>query len=290
MPYPRAAGMRRPPPVRAHRVIDLHSHTSASDGQHPPAEQVALAAAAGVRVLAVTDHDTTAGLEACGQAAAELGVRLVPGLEVSAVLNRREVHVLGHFIDPSSPRLVAYVEQLAGERERRMAAMVEKLAAAGVPVRLEQVQALAGDAPLTRPHLARVLVELRVCSSTKEAFDRFLGDGRAAWVPRFELPAADAIALIHGAGGTATIAHPGSSRLNRLEAEQLAAAGLDGLEVLHSDHPPSQQELFRGWATAFGLECTAGSDFHGATVAPGRRFGSATMSGEALTRLEARRP
>jgi predicted metal-dependent phosphoesterase TrpH len=270
-------------------MIDLHSHTSASDGQHAPAEQVALAAAAGVRVLAVTDHDTTAGLEAASTAALSLGVQLVPGIEISAVLNRREVHVLGHFIDPSSPRLIAYVEQLAGERERRMAAMVGKLVQAGVPVRLEQVQALAGDAPLTRPHLARVLVELRVCTSTKEAFDRFLGDGRAAWVPRFELAAADAIALIHAAGGTATIAHPGSSRLNRLEAGQLAVAGLDGLEVFHSDQPPSQQELFRRWASELGLACTAGSDFHGEAVAPGRNFGASTMSEAGFEALLRRR-
>ncbi len=271
-------------------MIDLHSHTSASDGQHPPAEQVALAAAAGVKVLAVTDHDTVAGLGACADAAAALGLRLVPGIEVSALHNRREVHVLGHFVDPASPRLQAYVTQLGGERERRMEAMVEKLEAMGVPVKLEQVRALAGDAPLTRPHLARVLVELRVCSSTREAFDRFLGDGRPAWVPRFELSVSDAVALIHAAGGTATLAHPGSSRVNRLEVETMAAAGLDGIEALHSDHPPSQQELFRGWADALGLECTAGSDFHGEAVAPNRRFGSATMSPEALARLEARRP
>jgi predicted metal-dependent phosphoesterase TrpH len=270
-------------------MIDLHSHTTASDGQHPPAEQVGLAAAAGVTVLAVTDHDTVAGLEACDAAARSLGLRLVPGIEISAVHNRREVHVLGHFIDPTSPRLVAYIEQLAGERERRMEAMVKKLVAIGVPVTLAQVRAYAGDAPLTRPHLAGVLVDLRVCTSTKEAFQRFLGDGRAAWVPRFELPSADAIALIHAAGGTATIAHPGSSRVNRLEVEELAKSGLDGLEAIHSDHPPSQQDLFRGWAQALGLECTAGSDFHGEKVAPGRKFGSASMTAEGFARLEARR-
>jgi predicted metal-dependent phosphoesterase TrpH len=270
-------------------MIDLHSHTTASDGQYPPHEQVAKAAKAGVTVLAVTDHDTVAGLEACTLEANKHGMRLVPGIEISCMHHRREVHILGHFIDPMNARLGAYATQLITEREKRMELMVQKLVGQGVPVTVAQVQSLAGDAPLTRPHLARVLVELRICTSTKEAFDRFLGDGRSAWVPRFEMTVADAIELIHAAGGTATVAHPGSSRVNRLEVETMARSGLDGIEVVHRDHPPSQRELFAKWADELGLCCTAGSDFHGEKVAPDRHFGSVAMDPAQFARLEARR-
>ncbi len=270
-------------------MIDLHSHTTASDGQYPPHEQVALAAKAGVTVLAVTDHDTVASLPACEVAAKAKNMRLVPGIEISCIHHRREVHILGHFIDPAAPKLAAYALQLVDERGKRMELMVKRLVAQGVPVTMEQVRELAGDATLTRPHLARVLVELRVCSSMKEAFDRFLGDGRSAWVQRFELPVDAAITLIHGAGGTATIAHPGSSRVNRLEVETMAKAGLDGIEVIHKDHPPSQRELFAKWAKEFGLICTAGSDFHGEKVAPDRHFGSVGMDPGQFKALEARR-
>lgn len=269
-------------------MIDLHSHTTASDGQYPPHEQVALAAKAGVTVLAVTDHDTVAGLAACTEAATARNMRLVPGIEISCIHHRREVHLLGHFIDPANSGLGAYALQLIDERSKRMELMVNKLVAMGVPVTMAQVSALAGDAPLTRPHLARVLVELRVCTSTKEAFDRFLGDGRSAWVPRFELPVETAINLIHAAGGTATIAHPGSSRVNRLEVETMAKAGLDGIEAIHRDHPPSQRELFQKWAKELGLCCTAGSDFHGEKVAPDRRFGSVAMDEGEFKALEQR--
>ncbi|MFZ5441204.1 MAG: PHP domain-containing protein [Myxococcota bacterium] len=269
-------------------MIDLHSHTTASDGQYAPHEQVALAARAGVKVLAVTDHDTVDGLAACAAAAAERGLRLIPGIEFSCLHERREVHLLGHFIDPANAAITAYAKRLVTEREKRMEQMVHKLAAMGIPVRLEQVQAIAGDAPLTRPHLARALVELRICTSTREAFDRFLGDGKAAWAPRFELRVADAISLIHGAGGTATLAHPGSSKVNRLEVETMRKAGLDGLEVIHRDHPPSQRELFATWAKELDLCCTAGSDFHGEKVAPDRLFGSVSMDPAQLAQLEAR--
>jgi 3',5'-nucleoside bisphosphate phosphatase len=271
-------------------MIDLHSHTTASDGQYPPHEQVAKAAKAGVTVLAVTDHDTVAALPACVEAAKAKNMRLVPGIEISCIHHRREVHILGHFIDPADPKLTAYAVQLVDERNKRMELMVAKLVTQGVPVTMDQVRELAGDATLTRPHLARVLVELRVCTSTKEAFDRFLGDGRSAWVPRFELAVESAITLIHGAGGTATIAHPGSSRVNRLEVETMAKAGLDGIEVIHKDHPPSQRELFQKWATELNLVCTAGSDFHGEKVAPDRHFGSVGMDPAQFKLLEARAP
>ncbi len=271
-------------------MIDLHSHTTASDGEYPPAAQVALAAKAGLTTLAVTDHDTLAGLAEAKAACAQHGLDFIPGIEVSCRLNRREVHILGHFVDVQHSELLDYAARLAGERETRMKAMVHKLNALGVPVTMEHVLALANGAALTRPHLALALVELRICTSVKEAFSRFLGDGRPAWVPKFELSAADGIALIHRARGTATLAHPGSSKVNRLEVEGLAGAGLDGLEVVHLDHPPRQREVFSAWAADFSLCRTAGSDFHGPHVAPDRRFGDVSMDSTELTRLRALLP
>lgn len=270
-------------------MIDLHSHTTASDGEHPPRTLISMAHKAGVKTLAVTDHDTVSGLPACAEACAELGMTLVNGIEVSAFMNRKEVHVLGHFVNPEEPALAAFAIRLKGEREERMERMVEKIHGLGFPITMDHVRALAGpDAHLARPHLARVLVEMNYCANTKEAFDRFLGDGRAAHVERFKLTAPDAITLIHGAGGTATLAHPGVSKISQYELKELATAGLDGVEVEHSDHPPSMRAQMRKWAEELNLVPTAGSDFHGEAVAPGRRLGTASMAQEQFERLHAK--
>lgn len=271
-------------------MIDLHSHTTASDGQYTPEQLLQLAASAGVTTLAVTDHDTVAGLDACDAAAKQHGIRLVPGIEVSAFVGRKEVHILGHFVNRTEPRLARFASELRLEREKRMVLMVDKVKALGFPITMEHVRAIAGDAHLGRPHLARVFVEGHWCLDTKEAFDRFLGDGKPAHVPRFEITTAAAIALIHGAGGTATLAHPGTSKVLLFELEQLKREGLDGLEAEHSDHPKHVQERFLGWAAQLDLVPTSGSDFHGEKVAPDRHLGTAAMPPERLAALEARRP
>ncbi len=269
-------------------MIDLHSHTTASDGQHSPDELLALAASAGVTVLAVTDHDTVAGLAAAKEAAQSRGLELVPGIELSAFVLGREAHILGHFLRPEDPDIARFADKLRIEREQRMQQMVEKMRKLGFPVRMEDVYAIADKAHLGRPHLARVLVEKGWCVDTKEAFDRFLGDGRPAWVDRYRLDGADAIQLIRNAGGTATLAHPGTSKMNRMEVETLAKAGLAGLEVFHSDHNPSIRDKYLALAKEFDLVPTAGSDFHGEKVAPGRNLGTASMPPELFQKLRSR--
>jgi predicted metal-dependent phosphoesterase TrpH len=271
-------------------MIDLHSHTTASDGQHTPEELLQLAADAGVTTLAVTDHDTVAGLEACEVAARAHRIRLVPGIEVSAFVGRKEVHILGHFVDRTEARLGHFAGILRTEREKRMVQMVAKMKGLGFPVTMDHVRAIAGDAHLGRPHLARVLVEGHWCTSTKEAFDRFLGDGKPAAVPRFEVTIEEAIALIRGANGTATLAHPGVSKVLLFELEAMKRAGLSGIEAEHSDHPPTLRQKFLGWAADLDLIPTSGSDFHGKKVAPDRHLGTASMKPELLAALEARRP
>jgi predicted metal-dependent phosphoesterase TrpH len=269
-------------------MIDLHSHTTFSDGQHTPGELFSLAAQAGVTTLAVTDHDTVSGLHACAEAAAARGVTLVPGIELSAFIHSREVHVLGHFIDPKSAELSGFSDRLRVERAQRMEQMVEAMKRLGYPVTMDDVLTLAAGAHLGRPHLARVLVEKNYCANTKEAFDRFLGEGKPACVARFKLSGQDAVQLINRAGGAATVAHPAVSKVDRPELEALRAAGLAGVEVYHSDHNPSMREKYLKIARDLDLVPTAGSDFHGEKVAPGRHLGSISMAQAELEALRAR--
>ncbi len=271
-------------------AIDLHSHSLASDGQYPPAEVARLARAAGVGTWALCDHDTVAGLGEAAAAAAAQGLRLVPGIELSAFLGAREIHLLGHFVDPSHPALERFEELLAVERRRRMAVILERLAALGVPVTAAAVERFSGGRTIGRPHVARAVVEAGGAASVKEAFDRYLGEGRPAFVPRFRLEAAEAVALVRGAGGTATVAHPALSGLDEASLARLAGAGVDGLEVDHPEQPAPERARLRAAAGALGLVATAGSDFHGPAVAPDRRLGMVSMGADALAALERRRP
>jgi 3',5'-nucleoside bisphosphate phosphatase len=270
--------------------IDLHSHSLASDGQYAAREVARRAAAAGVGTWALTDHDTVAGLHDAADEARGLGMRFVPGLELSAFLERREIHLLGHFVDPEGPALKRFEDFLAGERRDRMNRIVERLATLGVRIRAADIEKFSGGKTIGRPHVARAILETGVVSSVKEAFDRFLGEGKPAYVPRYRLEAADAVGLVRGAGGTTTIAHPGSSKLEKGELARLRAAGVEGIEVEHADHVPSQREMFHRVAADLGLVPTAGSDFHGEAIAPDRHLGMVTMTEETFARLEARRP
>jgi len=271
-------------------LIDLHSHSTASDGQYP-AEQVAdRAAAAGVAVWALTDHDSIAALGPAQEAAKARGMRFVPGIELSVHLDRREVHLLGHFVDPRSEALGRFEDLLAEKRRVRMGEMIQKLAALGVALTPDEIERFSGGKTLGRPHVARAMVDRGVVSSVKEAFDRFLGDGRPAYVGRYRLSVQDGIALVREAGGTATIAHPGVSKIERGDVERMKAWGLAGIEIYHPDHVPSQREKYQRIARDLDLVSTAGSDFHGEAVAPDRKLGQVSMAADELARLEAGRP
>ncbi len=270
--------------------IDLHSHSRASDGEYPPAEVALRAHAAGLSVWALSDHDTVAGLPEAAAAAGRLGLRLVPGIELSAFLDRKEIHVLGHFVDPVHPDLRRFEDVLAEHRRGRMTEIVKRLGALNVHVRAEDIERFSGGKTIGRPHVARAILERGYVATVKQAFDRFLAEGMPAYVPRYRLEVADAVALVRGAGGTATVAHPAVSRLDRRELERARGAGVVGLEVHHVDHDPGTRERLLRLAEELGLVPTAGSDFHGETVSPDRHLGDVTMPGEDLARLEARRP
>lgn len=271
-------------------LIDLHSHSLASDGEYAAGEVAERAAAAGLRVWGLCDHDTVAGLTAAQQAADRVGIRFVPGIELSAFLDRREIHLLGHFVDPEHPGLKRFEDFLADRRRERMGQIVQRLATLGVRLRAEDIEKHSGGKTIGRPHVARAIVETGAVSSVKEAFDRFLGEGRPAYVQRYRLEADEAVRLVRAAGGTTTVAHPGVNGLERGDLERLRAAGVEGIEVLHADHNPSVREKYRRLAEALDLVPTAGSDFHGPAISPDRHFGDVTMTGADLARLEARRP
>lgn len=270
--------------------IDLHSHSTASDGQYAPAEVAARAREAGLGTWGLCDHDTVAGLGAAAEAARALGLRLVPGIELSAFLGPKEIHLLGHFVDPSHPALVAFEDFLADHRRTRVRAIVERLGKLGVHVTEEAIVRHSGGKTIGRPHVARAIVEAGGAASVRDAFDRWLGEGKPAYVGRYRLTVEDAVKLVRGAGGTVTIAHPGVSRLEAGEIGVMAAGGVAGLEAIHPDHDDATRARFEQAAAKHGLVVTAGSDYHGPDVSPDRHLGMVTMGEEALAALEARRP
>jgi hypothetical protein len=251
---------------------DLHTHTTASDGTLTPTELVRAARERGLSLLAITDHDTTAGVAEARRAAAGDGaaVRIVPGVELSAEGPPGKCHLLGLGIDPDDETLREALARLSGDRQTRNARMAERLRALGVPLTLDEVAAVApAGANVGRPHFAQALVEKGIVVTLKEAFDRFLGDGAPAYVAKAVLSPADAIALIHGAGGRAFVAHPGLLRLREHETHEgrlrdLQALGMDGVEAYYGAHAPAQTERFLRLARKLGLLVTGGSDFHGA--------------------------
>jgi 3',5'-nucleoside bisphosphate phosphatase len=246
--------------------IDLHVHSSASDGTDPPAEVARRAAAAGLDVVALTDHDTMAGI-APAAAALPPGLTLVPGLELSCLDDGRSMHLLGYLCDPGDPALAAETELIRDDRVHRARAMVARLAELGAPVTWEQVAAIAGDAVVGRPHIARALAEAGVVATPADAFTaEWIADGGRAHVGRYAPDATRGIALVRAAGGVPVLAHPRSPGYEIADevVVGLAAAGLAGLEVFHPDHDHSERARLTQLANSLDLVMTGGSDDHGA--------------------------
>jgi hypothetical protein len=243
--------------------VDLHMHTTASDGLLSPAALVQAVREAGLQVFSVTDHDTVDALAEAETHARPLTLRLVPGIELSAVWQRAELHLLGYFVDPEHAALLAFLRGRREARRARLQVMLARLRGLGMPVDGEEVLARARDGNVGRPHLARVLVQHGFVASTDEAFDRYLGEGKPAYVPRPDVAVPEAIRVIHEAGGLASLAHPGLySRDGAIP--DLVAAGLDAIEVYHVNHTPALTAHYRRLAERRGLLVTGGSDFHGA--------------------------
>lgn len=257
---------------------DLHTHSTASDGTYTPAQLVELARRCGLAALAVTDHDTLAGLQPA-RAAAGTALEVIAGCEITCEFRGQELHLLAYFFDPADADLNAALEAIRRHRVERFAAMVERLRQCGVSVD-EKAITERPDA-WGRRHLAQLLVDQGKAGSIREAFARWLADGGRADVPKKRLPVADAIALVRNAGGVAAWAHPAYDGSDERLAE-LARLGMQAVEVEFPDVRRSRGADLRKWAQALGLAVTAGSDCHG----PGRRaVGTCTVSDEELSRL-----
>jgi predicted metal-dependent phosphoesterase TrpH len=265
--------------------VDLHLHTTASDGILPPEQLVLAAHQAGLSAIAVTDHDTLAGVEAARAAAAPFGMRVVAGVELSVFHDGREIHMLALHVtkpDAMNVRLSHFRETRVGRAEE----IVRKLHALSVPLPLESVMVEAGDAAVGRPHVARAMVNHGYVRDNHEAFDRYLGFGRPAYVPKERVTASDAIEITHEAGGLSIWAHPGNSG-KRAEIERLRDLGLDGVEVRHPSH--SAEDILRIGTLVDFLHMipSGGSDWHGTREGP-RQIGNMNVPIEWLQKQDAR--
>ena len=269
---------------------DLHVHSSASDGTDPPAEVMRRAARAGLDVVALTDHDTVAGHAEARAAAGP--VTLLPGMELSCRLDGRSLHMLAYFFDADQPELAAELTRIRDDRVLRARAMVDKLAGLGVDVSWAQVAAIAGQAVVGRPHIARAMADSGAIASPREAFTRdWIADGGRAYVGRYALDPVRAIDLVRAAGGVTVLAHPRAGRDTWVTNEQiarLAAVGLAGLEVFHPDQSEAERARLIALAHDLALVPTGGSDDHGSLT--DYRLGSETTSGEAYHDLLSRVP
>ena len=247
--------------------IDLHTHSTASDGTYSPAELIRYAKKKGLRAIALTDHDSIDGIEEAEAVGGEVGVEVIPGVELSAAFPDGAMHLLGLFVDRSTPPFLQQLALLQAARRERNPKIVRKLQALGFRITEEEVAAAAGGGQAGRPHFARVLMEKGYVHSITEAFERYIGDTGPAYVQKSQ-PAPEAcIALIHEANGVAVLAHPNTLHLSDkgLNAllERLVKAGLDGVEVYYSSHAPEETARYERLAAEWNLAKTGGSDFHG---------------------------
>lgn len=251
------------------RRLDLHLHTTHSDGSLPPAEVLALAHKAGVTALAITDHDITTGIPEALLAGVNLGIEVIPGVEISSRFGESELHILGYFLDWQDQALNTRLAGLRASRHRRNPQIIERLRALGHDITYAEVRELAGTESVGRPHIARVLINKGYVKSAKEAFDRFLAQDKPAYVPR-ELPdPAEAMAWIRAAKGIPVLAHPLWAKQNGeglfALCGRLKTEGLGGMEVHYSTHNPKQTAELLDIAKRLDLLVTGGSDFHGLT-------------------------
>ena len=267
-------------------MIDLHLHTTASDGTLAPAALIDRARAVGLRTLSVTDHDTMAGVPEAAEAAAAHGLEFLPGIEITAVSEQRDVHMLGYFLDPSPPGLEPFLEIQRGDRLRRAREMANLLAGLGAPIDIDGLigQATAEGRTIARPMVARALMEAGHVTSEQEAFDRWIRNGGPAYIARQGVSPAEVVRLISRAGGVSALAHPGLLGRDEL-IPSLAKAGLGAIEVYHSEHDARAQAHYARLATQHELAISGGSDYHGESHHRAKSLGVVTLPREAFMQL-----
>ncbi len=265
--------------------IDLHLHSTRSDGRVEPAEVMAAAKEKGLKAVALTDHDTVAGIDEATAAAEALELEFVPGIEFSCYDDSGSTHLLGYYVDPTYGDLVEYLDDARKKRVVRARRMIEKLERLGIQISLEAVlEQAAADGLIARPHVARTLLEQGHVKTYREAFDRFLAAGQPAYVPTWRISPAEGIQRIHAAGGLAVLAHGGKTHGDDA-IDSLAREGLDGLECLHPEHGPIEVRRLRSLAAEYGLLETGGSDWHGPHDSRRGQLGSQPVPYEWYLRL-----
>jgi len=244
------------------KYIDLHMHSTCSDGSFTPTEVVTHAVSLGISTISLTDHDSVSGVCEATQKGEEVGVTVVPGVELSAQVDDKDIHILGYFVDPKNEALQACLKTFQDARVERAEKIVEKLNRMGIPVQMAHVMAKAGDAAVGRPHVADVMVEEGFVFSSNEAFYKYLGYAKPAYQPKYALAPAEAIEVIHASGGLASLAHPVLYARDDL-IPQFVEAGLDAIEVMHIKHDNKTVKRYSALADKYGLLKTGGSDCHG---------------------------
>lgn len=266
------------------KLADLHVHTTASDGTLTPTEAVQQAREVGLAGIGIADHDTVDGIGEALRAGKTYGVDVVPGIEISALHDGVEVHVLGYFVDHEHPELLKEMRTIKKARIERARLMVEKLNSMGVPIEFDRVFEIARGGSVGRPHIAQAIYELGLAPSVEAAFGRFLYDGGPAYVPRLEIPAVRAIELIKNAGGVPCLAHVAKLRRDDLIIE-LLKAGIAGIEVYHPDHPSAASRFYRRFAERHGLLIVGGSDAHCLPHSRAGGIGSITVAYDVVEQL-----
>ncbi|MCL6580663.1 MAG: PHP domain-containing protein [Firmicutes bacterium] len=269
---------------------DLHVHTTASDGALTPEGAVDLAGSLGLAAVALADHDTVAGIEPAVRRSRERGgpPEVIPALEVNTEWRGRDIHILGYFVEWEDERLARALARLRAARLARVERMLEKLAALGIRIPLDRVISLCEEGSVGRPHVARAMVEGGWVGSLREAFERYLGRGRPAFVERYRFSPVEAVRVVRAAGGVAVLAHPGQEATPALIRE-LVAAGLEGVEVRHPEHDERLERMYRAMARELGLVATGGSDCHGPGSAYGAALGSYTVEAGVVEELRLRK-
>ena len=267
--------------------VDLHTHTHYSDGSLSPRELILRASEVGISHLSITDHDSIDGLEEAVHAGRECGIEIVPGVELSATLGSKDVHILGYLFDPNNSALRKTLDLFRRERFGRAARIVKKLNQLNMPLSFESVLERAGHGAIGRPHIATALVEEGLTQTYSEAFDSFIGDGGPAFEPKYRIAPEDAVEIIASAGGLSILAHPGWY-ITEDELVVLIRAGLDGIETVHPAHDKDRQRYYRGIASAYFLLESGGSDFHGGKRNDYINFGTYTVGQDVVQAMKRR--
>lgn len=265
--------------------VDLHCHSTASDGFLSPAELVEKALGAGLRVMALTDHDTVEGVAEARNAAIGTELEVIPGIELSSDYGSSELHILGYFVDLDSNSLTAHARWCQERRVERIRLMCQRLTNIGMPLSFDEVQALSGPGSVGRPHVAQAMIARGYVDSIGEAFNRYIADGRPAFIPRENVTPAQAIAAINDANGVAVLAHPLFTPNFQGLLPDLGNDGLAGLEAYYGEYDQSTRERLASIARRQGLIATGGSDYHGDGFKEGRALGSVVVPAEVVEEL-----